>query len=183
MTAERRICARPLDRDAFAHYGDAFDVRSGMLAAGQLTPINAGTGIRHDDLTHLDLQRDGGSPCITVFETAGDAHYPPYRLREFERHRLGSQSFVPLADSRCLVVVALGQDEPDLDTLRAFVVEPGQGATIRADVWHHPLLSIRPARVLVLERRAKTTDCDVVPLADPIVVDLPGSRLEPDGVP
>jgi ureidoglycolate lyase len=173
MTTERHILARPLERDIFAQYGDAFDVRSGVLAAGQSTPINTGTGVRYDGLMRLDFERDGGSPCATVFETMGDAHHPPYRLREFERHRLGSQSFVPLAESRCLVIVALGQDEPDLETVCAFVVEPGQGATIRAGVWHHPLLSIGSAQVLVLERQAKTADCDVVPLAYPIVVDLP----------
>jgi len=178
---EHGIVAQALTRVCFAPYGDMLDAQAlqvsangtgkrggngnGNEAAPSVSPINAGTGLRHDGLMQVELMRDGGQPCVTVFTTAGDAHRPPYRLQAFERHQLGSQSFIPLAQSRCLAIVALGKHTPDLDTVAAFVVEPGQAVTIHPGIWHHPLLSIGPAQILVLERQAADTDCEIVSLA------------------
>ena len=136
------------------------------------TPINDATGVRIDHPS-LDLQRLGGSPLLALFRTEGDAHIAPYRLRAFERHMNGSQSFAPLGSSGCLAIVAEGANEPDLSTIRAFVVEPGQVVTLRASVWHHPLLTIGPAVVLVLERGGASTDCEIRLLAEWIEVHLP----------
>ena len=48
-----------------------------------------------------------------------------------ERHRLGTQTFIPLAGARCVVLVARGEHAPDPATLAAFAVDGAQGFTLR----------------------------------------------------
>jgi ureidoglycolate lyase len=60
-----------------------------------------------------------------------------------EKHPGSTQVFIPMGGAtRFLVVVALGGDEPDLATLRAFVAGGSQGITYRPGVWHHPIIAL-----------------------------------------
>ena len=161
----RRIAAQPLTRESFLPYGELI---APGAAAG--TAINAGSAQRFDDLSSLDLAGDGGAACLALFRATGAAAAGPVPLRAFERHRLGSQTFVPLGAGRCLCVVAGGGDAPDEAAIHAFVVEPGQGITLRRGVWHHPLITLGPADVLVIERRAAQVDCEIHPISGRIMV-------------
>ncbi len=166
---ERLVAAQPLTNASFLPYGDL--IAPGTLAS---TTINAGSAQRFDDLTSLDLTDQGGSACLAIFRSSGAAPAGPVPLHLFERHRLGSQTFVPLGAGRCLCVVAGGEHAPDESAIRAFVVEPGQGITLRRGVWHHPLITLGPADVLVIERRAAQVDCEIHQLSGRIMV-VPGS--------
>ncbi|MEO1092019.1 MAG: ureidoglycolate lyase [Pseudomonadota bacterium] len=65
----------------------------------------------------------------------------PLTARQMERHAFSSQSFVPLAATSFLVVVAPHgvSGGPDIDHARAFLATDGVGVTYAADTWHHPL--------------------------------------------
>lgn len=156
--ASKVIVAQALTPEAFAPFGDVIapaGVQSGS------TPINDGTAQRFDDLTQLDVSEQGGEACVAIFRTQDGTHVAPYALTMFERHLQGSQSFVPMGLGRVLVVVAQGGDAPEEDAIQAFVVEPGQGVTLRRGVWHHPMITIGGADVLVIERRAAQVDCEI----------------------
>jgi ureidoglycolate lyase len=161
----RRIVAQPLTREGFLPYGD-------LIAPGTLdgASINAGSAQRYDGLTSLDLTDHGGAACLALFHTKGVAAAVPVPLQVFERHLLGSQTFVPLGAGRCLCVVTGGGDAPDEAAIHAFVVEPGQGITLRRGIWHHPLITLGAADVLVIERRAAQVDCEIHPISGRIVV-------------
>ncbi|KRB85177.1 ureidoglycolate lyase [Noviherbaspirillum sp. Root189] len=167
-TLPRHIAAQPLSHVGFAPFGDV------IMPGGQNgTPINERTAQRFDDLTVLDLETEGGSACLTVFRTQGATPGGTIPLRAFERHCLGSQTFVPLGQGRCLAVMTTGEQTPDESTIQAFIVEPGQGITVRRGVWHHPLITLGAADVLVLERKAARPDCELRPLSEPVVVTIP----------
>lgn len=151
----------PADDSAFAPYGRVFG-----LAGGAARAINAGTSRRLDLPAALDLQRDGGRPVLAVFDARAQPPAGPWTM--LERHRHGSQSFVPLDPVRWIVLVALGADRPDPATLAAFALGPTEGVTLHAGTWHHPLIALEAGRFLVLERGADAVDCEVVPL-DPAV--------------
>ncbi len=173
------LLAEPLTRSAFRPFGDVLadpqDLRGAAGEHGAAHTINAGTATRYDDMLTTELLTDSGEPCLALFRTEGEAHRAPFSLREFERHLHGSQTFVPLRASRCMAIVTLGDRAPDLTAVRAFVVEPGQAITIRKGVWHHPLLTVGPADVLVLERRGKVSDCEICRLERRFIVTLPGA--------
>lgn len=163
----RVILAQALTREAFAAYGE-------LIAPGRSErDINFGTARRYDDVASLDVDEAGGRACVAIFRTETPAGQAAYPLRAFERHRLGSQSFIPMGAARCLAVLAGDGEQPDESAIAAFVIEPGQGVTLRRGVWHHPLITIGPADVLVIERAASEVDCEVVMMSSQVEVKLP----------
>jgi ureidoglycolate lyase len=165
QTPPRILHAQLLTQQHFAAFGDVIAVTS-----QNSTLINAGTVQRFDDLTQLDVNEQGGAACVAIFRTADQAPPTPYRLTMFERHLLGSQTFLPMGAGRCLAVLTLGDTAPDEENIQAFIIEPGQGITLRRGVWHHPLMTLGAADVLVIERRAAQVDCEVVPVAGKFIV-------------
>ena len=83
-------------------------------------------------------------------------------LRWLERHPASTQLFAPLGGGRYLLVVAAGEDAPDLDTLAAFVVEGAVAITYRPGIWHHPMVALDAALdfVNVLAVDGSDGDCD-----------------------
>src|SRR5450830_15010 len=167
--ASRRIVAQTLTPAAFAAFGDVIAPTPATPAS---TAINQGTAQRFDDITHLDVDGQGGQACLAIFRTQDGTHAAPYALSMFERHLLGSQSFVPMAQGRVLVVVAPGDAAPDEEAIQAFIVESGQGVTLKRGVWHHPMITIGSADVLVIERRAAQVDCEIQRIKGRFVVTL-----------
>ena len=151
---------RPLTAHDFAAYGEVLD-----LVPGDGRAINEGTSIRRDLPSHLELTRHGGVPALATFTVQAQPLAGPWHL--LERHLWGSQTFVPLAPLRWVVLVARGHQRPDPGTLAAFAVTGEQGVTLHAGTWHHPLIALEAGRFLVIERR--DVDCEVVHLDPPVV--------------
>ena len=153
-----------LSAEAFAPFGDVIEASP----AATHYPINAGLAERYHDLARLDTQADGGRPLLNLFRARGQAL--PLRIEMLERHRLGSQAFVPLALQRFLVVVAPPAPAPDPAGLRAFLAAPGQGVNYRPGTWHHPLIALGDGGdFLVVDRGAPdgAGDCEVAALVPP----------------
>ena len=156
LRGARRLVPRPLTAEAFAQYGDV------VTSAGRDGhSINAGTSVRVE-MPEPDLLDHGGRPSLSVFRA--NAVRLPFEVRELERHRLGSQTFLPLGGTPFVVVVALGDDAPDDDTLAAFLVDGRCGITFGRGTWHHPLLALADGDFAVIERRGARIDCEVVAL-------------------
>ena len=147
------LLIHPLTIDTFAPYGEAL-----CWAGGVGQAINAGTSQRLDLPAGLALWSEQGRPALAVFRAQARAVEGPWQT--LERHRLGSQSFVPLTGAPCIALVALGNDSPDPSTLAAFLVTGQQGITLRPGVWHHPLIALDAGDFLVIERTAAAVDCE-----------------------
>lgn len=156
--------ALPLTAAAFAPYG----------AVIESAPETPGTGAWIND-GHAwaspagPLALDGGAR-LRVFRCRAREAAGPWRV--LERHRLGSQSFLPLGGAACLILVARGDLAPDPATLAAFVSAPGQGWTLAPGTWHHALIALDDVDVAVLERAASGSDCDLAHLDPPLAVVL-----------
>lgn len=88
LSGARALVPRPITAEAFAPYGDL------VTSAGRHgCSINAGTSVRVE-MPEPDVLGDGGRPSLCVFRAR--AVRLPFELRELERHRLGSQTFLPL---------------------------------------------------------------------------------------
>jgi ureidoglycolate lyase len=135
-TPRHWLAIEPLEANAFSPFGDVIDPER----PGRQRTINEGFAQRLDDLARLDTNREGGQPALSVFRARPRAL--PLQLRLVERHRLGSQAFVPLVPQRFLVVVAPPGPAPGVAQLRCFMSRPGQGVNYAAGTWHHPLIAL-----------------------------------------
>lgn len=124
--------------------------------------INRGHAMRYDRLATIDVAGGGGEGAISLFRARPLAE--PV-LTMFERHPLGSQSFVPLSGRPYLVAVAPPGDF-DPAAIRVFRAERDQGVHYAKGVWHHFLLVLEPdTDFLVVDRAGPGDNCDEVELA------------------
>ena len=148
------LACQSLSADAFSPYGEVLN-----LFAPPDRTINQGTSGRLDLPAGLDLAGDQGQAVLAVFHAL--AQNPEGPCHMLERHQRGSQTFVPLTGARCRLLVALGQEQPDLSTLKCFEVSGQQGFTLHKGTWHHPLMALDKGAFLVLERQGPTEDCEI----------------------
>lgn len=165
---------QPLTATSFAPYGEVIGIPTASPLATDaaadlpVRAINGGTSQRWDMPGGLQLHAKGGEPCVAIFRAQAQALAGPWRL--LERHRLGTQTFIPLAGARCVVLVARGEAAPDPTTLAAFAVDGAQGFTLHADTWHHGLIALDAGDFVVIERRAAAVDCELAELAAPVTL-------------
>lgn len=105
---------------------------------------------------HLFRAGEGGEPEVL---------WVNYRSRDIEvasleKHLLTQQAIVPLTGRIVQVVAASSADgSPDLATLAAFEVTPGQGVCMRPGCWHATrVLDDAEVACLMLTRRSTTED-------------------------
>lgn len=156
-----------LTADSFAPYGCVIDAGH---AGGRL--INAGTSQRWDFADALCLGNREGQPRLSLFRAVARDVARPWR--DLERHRWGSQTFVPLRGVRSVLLVALGTHAPEISTLRAFLSFGGCAWSLNPGTWHHSLIALDDGDFIVIERHALQPDCDVAELAEPVQLRMPG---------
>lgn len=150
------LAIEALSAEAFAPFGDVIATAS----ARAVFDINDGTAQRFHDLARIDTASGGGHTVLSLFRAL--PRELPFAISMLERHPLGSQAFVPLANARYLIVVA----ESPSSTPRAFVADQGQGINYRRGVWHHPLIALdRRSDFLVIDRDGPGENCEEAKLA------------------
>ena len=152
----RDVTPEPLTPEAFAPFGRVIEASDAV----ERISINQGHAVRYDRLAALDVADGGGSGAISLFRAKPLAE--PV-LRVFERHPLGSQSFVPLGGRDYLVAVAPAGDF-DPAAIRVFRAGGGQGVHYTKGVWHHFLLVLEESDFLVVDRVGPGDNCDEVVL-------------------
>ena len=137
------IRAEPLNREAFAAFGDVLEV------AGEPDKIiNQGLCGRWHDLAKLDVT--DGRVGLSLFKA--EPRSLPYSLDMMERHPDGSQAFLPMSPDPFLVVVAPDDDDRP-GTPQAFLTASGQGVNYHRGVWHGVLAPLGgPGLFAVIDR-------------------------------
>ncbi|EHG6168239.1 ureidoglycolate lyase [Escherichia fergusonii] len=143
----------PLSQEAFSAYGDVIETQQ-----RNFFHINNGLVERYHDLVNVEiLEQDRTLISINRAQPA----IMPLVIHELERHPLGTQAFIPMKGEAFVVVVALGEDEPDLSTLRAFITNGDQGVNYHRNVWHHPLFAWQKVTDFLTVDRGGSDNCDV----------------------
>jgi ureidoglycolate lyase len=129
----RSLTAEPITVGAFAPFGVLLQRPDGF-------------GRRYFDEGLSNLRSSAWpSLSIAVVEPLAEPTLDAVRM---ERHEFSSQSFVPMAAARYLLLVAprAADGGPDARRARAFLVAGDKAITYRANVWHHPMAVLdRPA--------------------------------------
>lgn len=156
------IAPEPLDAAAFAPFGDVLEA-----AGAPDLLINAGLCGRWHDRARMDFGAEGRAG-ISLFRA--EARALPLTLDLLERHPMGSQAFLPMAEQDWLVIVA-----PDAGgrpgAPRAFRPGPGQGVNLRRGVWHGVLCPLSPPGLFaVIDRIGPGDNLEEHRLAEPAPV-------------
>jgi len=164
----RELTPEPLTAEAFAPFGSVIEASD---AAVRLD-INQGHAVRYDRLADIDVADGGGAPIVSLFRARPLAELV---LKTFERHPLGSQTFVPLSGRPYLVAVApAGPFDPA--AIRLFRAEAHQGVHYWKGVWHHFLLVLDQSDFLVVDRAGPGDNCEEIELAPHEVIRMPRER-------
>jgi ureidoglycolate lyase len=162
---------RPLNREAFAAFGDVID------AAGARTdyPINEGTTQRFHDLARIDTASEGGHTVLSLFRAK--PRELPFAILMLERHPLGSQAFFPLSERPFLVIVAPDEEGRPARPL-AFRAAPGQGVNIGMGVWHGVLAPLEAVSdFLVVDRGGPGLNLEEAHLSEPWLIVGPDADM------
>ena len=161
----RQIVSQPLTADAFAPFGDVIEASD----RAEQIEINYGYTTRFNDLAKMDVAERGGRAIVSLFRAQP---LSPPLLKVFERHPLGSQTFMPLQGRSYLVAVAPAGDF-DPAAVQVFLAGPDQGVNYHRGVWHHFLLALHAqSDFLVIDRAGPGENLDEIHLdgADQILV-------------
>jgi len=154
----RELTPEPLTAEAFAPFGSVIEASDEAVRID----INQGHAVRYDRLAEVDVADGGGTGVISLFRARP---LESLVLKLFERHPLGSQSFVPLSGTPYLVAVAPTGDF-DPAGVRLFRAQGHQGVHYRKGVWHHFLLALdATSDFLVVDRAGPGDNLDEVALA------------------
>jgi ureidoglycolate lyase len=129
MSPETRVLrVRPVDREAFAPYGQLLE--------------SPGETWRLDFAARLDNARPSARPNLALVRV--EPSPLPLRLDRLERHPHSSQAFFPLDLDAYLVVVcrSYAEGRPDPSTLAAFSVRRAQAINYAAGTWHHGMATL-----------------------------------------
>ncbi|NRB19501.1 MAG: ureidoglycolate lyase [Rhodobacteraceae bacterium] len=138
-----QIIIQPLSAEKFAAFGEVLE-----LKAQPDKLINQGLCGRHHDLAALAFS--GGRAGISLFDA--QPRSLPYKLEMVERHPDGSQAFIPMSQSRFLVIVAPDESGKPGRPL-AFETAPGQAINLARGIWHGVLTPLQaPGLFAVVDR-------------------------------
>jgi ureidoglycolate lyase len=126
----RRIRLEPIEAGALAPFGTVLAAPPGVARTDFAAPVENRRGAAR---ANLALVRP---PAVAL----------PLRVEVMERHRFSTQAFFPLGALVPLLLVAPGGDEgPDLERARAFMVAPGSGVSYAIGIWHMGMATLGAA--------------------------------------
>jgi ureidoglycolate lyase len=115
----------------------------------------------------LNLDFANGTPSLCEVRVEPRPLYADF----LARHLYSTQTFVPLAGTRAVLLVAPPSDlsdpyaVPDLTRLAAFRLDGAHAVTIRRGTWHRAPFPVGgPGHFLVLDREGTLDDMDLVDL-------------------
>jgi ureidoglycolate lyase len=132
----KSIQARALSAAAYAPFGRVIEASS----AAPEKAANQGSARKFEHLLPLENLRADAKANVSVFRCT--PRTVPFEVALLEKHPLSTQMFVPMNARRYLVVVALGAEKPDLETLQVFEATAGQGISYAPGTWHSPLIAL-----------------------------------------
>jgi ureidoglycolate lyase len=160
----------------YAPYGQVVTSRAAMPTQS----ANQGTATRYPHTADLVNARHQAMPHLSMYRVL--PRKLPMQITLLECHPHATQVFLPAGRAWYLSVVALGDQRPDLSTLRAFSVQGNAGISYRPGVWHHPLIAlVRPTDFWCLNFEDGTDgDCHEVGLDEAVTLRRLGRyRLPP----
>lgn len=141
------LIAEPLTEANYAPYGKII---------GPLNSQNPITGAQFSAKWWrvMTLDISDGTPEIVY----ASMPHRPIQIRQFERHLLVTQAFIPLQNQAFLQIVAEPTDNINPYSIRAFILDGSMGVAMHRGTWHVEFFPIGAVGNFVVITRAETSD-------------------------
>lgn len=154
----RKIQAMPLDREAFAPFGEYYDMLhpSGYALEGEIHKFYP------DRLSESSVTRVGYSPIEVRKEDR-------MIIKAVEYHTTTPELILPLNDDMIIHVGPASGGQPVTEFTKAFVVPQGTLVKIHTAIWHLAPLPVNEEMLhamIILPECTYANDCTVVQLSD-----------------
>ncbi|WP_044419248.1 ureidoglycolate lyase [Halarcobacter anaerophilus] len=141
---------KTLNKENFKKFGEVVSIEN-----RDSKTINNGYAEKYFELSTMDSNEKGGKSTLHIY-VAKKREFP-LKIDMLEKHPFFSQTFMPRSFKPFMAVVALGEEEPDLSTIEAFITNGNQGVHYNRGIWHFPLISLEDKdQFIVIDR----TDCN-----------------------
>lgn len=131
----RQILLTAISPEAFAPFGVLITIAPGTARMNFTAPVE-------------NLRAHASANLAMVRPPATDL---PLLVDLMERHRFSTQAFIPLGGVQAVLLVAPGGDEgPDLDAARAFLVPGDVGISYHVGVWHTGMTTLAQAGAMAM---------------------------------
>lgn len=159
-TDMRRIRIEPLTREAYAPFGWVLGERPDQDRRDSLCLDSENVTFWHEH--DFRVEGDGVVELVWV-------HYKwrGFSIRRFESHRVTEQAMIPVTGAPLVHVVCPPPDDPmapdiapDLDRMKAFLLDGSKGVCMRRGCWHEPqnFPLVGSVSAVVITRRSTTMD-------------------------
>ena len=160
-----------LTKENFSLFGNVLSIENSDHIV-----INKGFAHKYYNLCDMDCNDGGGVATLHLYQ--GKKREFPLKIDMMEKHPHFSQTFMPRGKEPFLVVVALGDEKPDLNTIGVFKTNGEQGVHYKKGIWHFPLIALKEdEEFIVIDRNDlgkeenKVIDCIELDLDENIQIE------------
>ena len=121
--------------------------------------LNPNTTKSYFDLANIEILGEDNKARLNLFDAKKRKF--PLMIDMLEQHPFSSQVFLPLSDSPFFVIVCPAAIEPDLNNLKIFKIENGNGVNFKPQVWHFPLISINNAKFITVDKKNANNNLEI----------------------
>jgi ureidoglycolate lyase len=166
---QRQFSIEPINREAYSPYGQ-------LIAADETLPFkfaNMKTAKRFNHVADLVNLRPASATLNLCVFRCSPLDKLPFEIKLLERHEFSTQVFMPISsEARYLVIVCLGEGEPDLSTLKAFEVTNPQGISYHPGIWHFPMTALDSQIdfACLVHEDGSPDDCQIHAFSEPVSI-------------
>ena len=121
--------------------------------------INTNTTKSYFDLANIEIIGDDNKARLNLFDAKKREF--PLVIDMLEQHPFSSQVFLPLGNNPFFVIVCPAAIKPDLNNLKIFKIENGNGVNFKPKIWHFPLISINDAKFITIDKKNADNNLEI----------------------
>ena len=137
---------KDITKENFSEYGELITTNNNQSKSG-----NANTAQFYFDLAKIEVLGNNSNARLNIIKTTKRNF--PLTIDMMEMHPYSSQVFLPYGRTKFIVLVAPGDEKPDLTKIECFIVSNGDGINFNAKVWHCPLTSTLDESFIMIDKK------------------------------
>tara|TARA_B110000116_G_scaffold249207_1_gene242765 strand:+ start:76 stop:567 length:492 start_codon:yes stop_codon:yes gene_type:complete len=145
---------KKITKDNFSEFGDFINPYE---KSGE--DINSNTTKSYFDLANIEILSEDKRVRLNLFDAKKRSF--PLKIDMLENHPFSSQIFFPLGACDFLVIACPASPKPNLKNLNIFRVDQGNGINLRPRVWHFPLISIKDAKFITIDKKIAKNNLEI----------------------